>query len=44
MTVLHTSARDRETGFITLDIVTARGTDIPIENRSPTIYKNNVRF
>lgn len=37
ITVLHTSARDRETGFITFEIVTARGTDMPIENNSPTM-------
>jgi hypothetical protein len=36
-TVRHTSARERETGDICLDTVTAIGTEIPIEITSPKL-------
>ena len=43
-TVRQTSASERETGLITFDIVTAKGTEIPIENRRPITYISNTVF
>lgn len=43
-TVLQTSAKDLETGLITLEIVTASGTEIPIETNNPSIYINKAKF
>ena len=37
ITVLHTSAKDRETGEINFDTVTAIGTEIPIEIINPIL-------
>ncbi len=37
MTVLHTSAKERETGEITLETVTAIGTEIAIDNIKPAL-------
>jgi len=39
-TVLHTSAKDRETGDIFLETVTAMGTEIAIDRISPMLSKN----
>jgi hypothetical protein len=39
-TVLHTSARDLETGDIFLETVTAMGTEIAIDRISPKLRKN----
>lgn len=44
MTVLHTSASDLETGLITLEIVTAIGTDMPIDNNKPITYIRRAEF
>lgn len=40
MTVLQTSARDRETGDIFLETVTAIGTEIPMEMMRPIFNKS----
>lgn len=40
-TVRQTSAKERETGDITLETVTAIGTEIPIEIMRPTL--SNIR-
>ena len=42
MTVLQTSARDLETGEITLETVAAMGTEIPIDTISP-IFRSKRR-
>jgi hypothetical protein len=44
MTVLHTSAKDLDTGLMSLEIVTAMGTDMPIENTNIIMNVNNVVF
>jgi len=44
MTVLQTSARARETGLITLDIVTARGTEMLMESTSPMLNNRSNVF
>lgn len=44
ITVLHTSASDRDIGLITLDIVTANGTEMPIVIVKPTIKSSKVVF
>lgn len=43
-TVRHTSASERETGLMTFDIVTARGTEIAIENTRPITNMSNTVF
>lgn len=43
-TVRHTSASERETGLITFDIVTARGTEIAIEKSRPIMNMSNTVF
>lgn len=42
--VLQTSAKDLETGEISLDTVTAIGTDIAIERTKPTLNHINKAF